>query len=112
MHHGFDNPTEIIGTKGALKINLHPKRDLISVADANGLSNDVMPDFYERYEQAFVIELGVFAEAVLQGKDLPYEIEVAQKGMEIVEALQESLRSGKKIEWDELGNRRDRSSKM
>ena len=104
---GFDNPTEIIGTNGTLKINLHPRRDLIQVADSNGIGNDVMPDFYERYEKAFVTELEVFAECVLEGKELPYELEVAVKGMEIAESLQESLRSGKKIEWDEEGMRKD-----
>ncbi|OJD33156.1 nad-binding rossmann fold oxidoreductase family protein [Diplodia corticola] len=105
MHHGFDNPTEIIGTDGALKINLHPRRDLIVQANSNGIGNDVMPDFYERYEKAFVTELRVYADAVLDGKELPYPLGVAVKGMEIASALQESLRTGKKIEWDEAGNR-------
>ncbi|KAG6366896.1 hypothetical protein INS49_001077 [Diaporthe citri] len=104
MHHGFDNPTEIIGTEGALKVNLHPHRDLITAGDKNGVGNDVMPDFYERYEKAFLTELRVFAEAVLDSKPLPYELDVAVKGMEIASALQQSLRTGKKIEWDENGN--------
>lgn len=104
---GFDNPTEIIGTQGTLKINMHPRRDLIEVADKNGIGNDVMPDFYERYEKAFVTELAVFADAVLDNQPLPFELDVAVKGMEIAEALQESLRSGKKIEWDVNGQRRD-----
>lgn len=104
MHHGFDNPTEIIGTEGVLKVNLHPRRDLITTGNTNGVGNDVMPDFYERYEKAFVTELRVFAEAVLEDKPLPYELDVAVKGMEIASALQQSLRTGKKIEWDEKGN--------
>jgi myo-inositol 2-dehydrogenase/D-chiro-inositol 1-dehydrogenase len=107
MQHGFDNPTEIVGTKGTLKINLNPRRDLITVADESGIGNDVMPDFYERYEQAFVKELSVFADSVLDDRALPYELDVAVRGMELAEALQESLRSGKKIEWDENGRRKD-----
>lgn len=106
MHHGFDNPTEIIGTEATLKVNLNPRRDLVSIADKNGVGNDVPPDFYERYEKAFVTELKVFAECVLEGGGLPYELDVAVKGMEVAEALQESLRSGKRIEWDEQGRRR------
>lgn len=105
MHHGFDNPTEIIGTEGMLKVNLHPRRDLITVGDKNGIGNAVMPDFYERYEKAFVTELHVFADAVLDDQELPYGLDVAIKGMEIAAALQESVRTGKKIEWDEKGNR-------
>lgn len=106
MPFGFDNPTEIIGTKGVIKVNLNPRRDLITMGDEKGLMNDVMPDFYERYEKAFVTELRVFAEAVLDRTELPYPLEVAVKGMDVAAALQESLRTGKKIEWDEQGNRR------
>lgn len=105
MPHGFDNPTEIIGTKGVIKVNLHPRRDLITIGDERGLGNEVMPDFYERYEKAFVTELRTFADVVLDGLELPYPLEVAVKGMEVAAALQESLRTGKRIEWDELGNR-------
>lgn len=102
---GFDNPTEIIGTKGVIKVNLHPRRDLITMGDEQGIGNDVMPDFYERYEKAFVTELRVFADAVLDGTELPYPLDVAVKGMDVAAALQESLRTGTKIEWDEQGNR-------
>lgn len=105
MPHGFDNPTEIIGTEGVLKVNLNPRRDLITIGDSNGLGNDVMPDFYERYEKAFVTEQRIFADAVLDDKELPYQLDTACKGMEIAAALQESLRTGKKIVWDEQGNR-------
>ncbi|KAF2214274.1 hypothetical protein CERZMDRAFT_110629 [Cercospora zeae-maydis SCOH1-5] len=109
---GFDNPTEIIGTEGTLKVNLHPRRDLVEVADKNGIGNEVMPDFYERYEKAFVTELAVFADSVLDARPLPYELNVAVKGMELAEALQESLRTGEKIEWDEHGRRRSQSPNM
>lgn len=105
MRHGFDNPTEIIGTDGVLKVNMHPRRDLIEVADEKGVGNDVMPDFFERYEKCFVTELQVFADCVLDGKELPYELDVAVRGMEVAEALQESLRTGRKIEWDVEGRR-------
>jgi myo-inositol 2-dehydrogenase/D-chiro-inositol 1-dehydrogenase len=97
MQHGFDNPTEIIGTKGVLKINQHPRDNLIDIADENGISNGVMPDYYGRYERAFVTELDTFARCVLDGKTLPYELPGAVKGMEIAQALQKSLVTGQKV---------------
>lgn len=108
--HGFDNPTEITGTKGVLKINLHPRRDLIEFASNNGITNEVGPDFYDRYEAAFITELQTFANAVLNDKKLPYNLETALRGMEIAEALQESLKTGEKATWDEHGRRTDRYS--
>ena len=106
--HGFDNPTEITGTKGILKINLHPHRDLIQFASSDGISNEVGDDFYDRYEHAFVNELETFANAVLLDKALPFDLESSLRGMEIAEALQEALRTGNKIVWDEHGRRKDR----
>jgi myo-inositol 2-dehydrogenase/D-chiro-inositol 1-dehydrogenase len=97
MQHGFDNPTEIIGTKGALKINQHPRNNLIDIADSNGISNSVMPDYYGRYERAFVTELDTFAQCILDSKALPYELSSAVKGMEIAQALQKSLVTGQKV---------------
>lgn len=105
MQHGFDNPTEIIGTKGVLKINLNPRRDLVTVADEKGIGNDVSPDFYERYEHAFVKELSVFADCVLDAKALPYELDVALKGMEIAEALYVHQREeGLSLQADAVAN--------
>ncbi|TLD11742.1 putative oxidoreductase [Venturia nashicola] len=101
MPHGFDNPTEIVGTKGVLKINQHPRSNLIDVADRNGISNTVMPDYYGRYERAFVTQINTFAECVLDSKPLPYGLESAVKGIEITQALQKSLVTGQKIFFDE-----------
>ena len=103
MPHGFDNPTEIVGTTGVMKINQHPRDNLIDIADQNGISNTVMPDYYGRYERAFVTELNTFAECVLDGKALPYELTSAVKGMEIAQALQRSLVSGGKVCFGEQG---------
>jgi len=108
QRHGFDNPTEISGTNGILKINLHPHRDLIQFASSDGISNEVGDDFYDRYEHAFVNELETFANAVLLDKALPFDLESSLRGMEIAEALQEALRTGNKITWDEHGCRKDR----
>lgn len=100
MQHGFDNPTEIVGTEGALKINQHPRSNLIDIADKNGIRNGVPLDYYGRYEHAFVTELNTFAACVLDDKPLPYQLSSAVKGMEIAQALQMSLRTGQKVSLD------------
>jgi myo-inositol 2-dehydrogenase/D-chiro-inositol 1-dehydrogenase len=101
MRHGFDNPTEIIGTKGVLKVNQHPRNNLIDIADQSGISNTVMPDYYGRYERAFVTELDTFAQCVLDDEAIPYELSSAVKGLEIAQALQKSLVTGQKVLLDE-----------
>ena len=55
-------------------------------------------------------ELEYFAECCLSETKLPYWLETAVKGLEIAEALEESLRTGWKIVWDEYGRIDDRWS--
>lgn len=57
-------------------------------------------------------ELATSADAVLDGKASPHELEVAQSGRKIADALQESLETSKKIEGDAGGSRVERRSKL
>jgi predicted dehydrogenase len=92
MQHAFDNPTEIIATKGVLKINQHPRSNLIDIVDEDGIHKDICD--VGRYERAFVNELNSFAASVLDSQPLPCQLSSA---MEIAQALQKSLVTGQKI---------------
>jgi myo-inositol 2-dehydrogenase/D-chiro-inositol 1-dehydrogenase len=59
-----------------------------------------MPDYYGRYERAFVTELDTFAKCVLDDQALPYRLSSAVKGMKIAQALQKSLITGQKVFLD------------
>jgi myo-inositol 2-dehydrogenase/D-chiro-inositol 1-dehydrogenase len=74
MPHGFDNPTEVVGTTGVFNINQHPRSNLIDIADQSGIFNTVMLDYSGRYQRAFVTELNTFAASVFDNKALPYEL--------------------------------------
>jgi myo-inositol 2-dehydrogenase/D-chiro-inositol 1-dehydrogenase len=41
MQHAFDNPTGVVRTKGVLKIDQHPRSNLIDIADKDGIDNDI-----------------------------------------------------------------------
>jgi myo-inositol 2-dehydrogenase/D-chiro-inositol 1-dehydrogenase len=96
--HAFDNPTEIVGMKVVLKINQHPRSNLIDIADKDGVHNDETRDCHRRYERGFVNELG-FAASVLHSQPLPYQLSSAVKGIEIAQALQKSVVTGQKISF-------------
>lgn len=96
--------TKIIGTKGKLAGNSNPMTDLMEAHLPNGVQRSIPQNYYERFEQAFVTEANEFTDAVINNKDVPVDIESSYQAIRIGVALQESLRSQKKIWFDLNGN--------
>lgn len=109
MAAGQHDMTEVIGTKGKLVVNGAPQRNLVEAHEANGVRREIPGDYFGRFHEAFVTESNEFTECCLEDKPLPFKLEGALQAVKIGSALQESLRSGKKIEFDESGFRVDTS---
>ncbi|KAL4958187.1 hypothetical protein BDW69DRAFT_179967 [Aspergillus filifer] len=93
--HGFDNCTEIVGSDGK---------------GMEGIVQEAFPSWIDQYQEAFVTEMNIFTDAILEGKELPMKLEAALTGLKIAGALQESLVFGKKTEFDKNGERTIRSA--
>ena len=107
MAAGQHDMTEIIGTEGKLVVNGTPQTNLVEMHEASGVRREIPPHYYGRFGEAFVTESNEFTECVLEDKKLPFKLTGAVQAVKIGCALQESLRSGKKIEFDEVGSRAD-----
>ncbi|PYH98066.1 NAD-binding Rossmann fold oxidoreductase family protein [Aspergillus ellipticus CBS 707.79] len=105
MAAGQEDTTEIIGTQGKLVVNGQAQRNLVGIFDASGSRRELPAHYYERFGEAFVSEVNEFAEACLDGTDLPMGIQGAVDAVRIAKALQDSLISGKKVRFDEKGER-------
>jgi myo-inositol 2-dehydrogenase / D-chiro-inositol 1-dehydrogenase len=105
MAAGQHDMTEVIGTEGKFVVNGAPQRNLVEVHEATGVRKEIPSDYFGRFHEAFVTEANEFTECCLDDKPLPFELEGAVQAVKIGCALQESLRSGKKIEFDQAGNR-------
>lgn len=110
MAAGQHDMTEIIGTEGKLLVNVNPQTNLLEISDKNGFRREVPGDYYGRFGEAFVTEANEFTAACLDGTPLPFKLEGAVKAVEIGAALQESLRSGKKIYFNEVGHRVEKAA--
>ncbi|WP_158737161.1 Gfo/Idh/MocA family oxidoreductase [Alteribacillus sp. YIM 98480] len=66
--HGYHIETEIIGTKGSIRIGTLPERDQIVLMQENGAVKECYDGFLERFEQAFSSEVEEFAHCILEGK--------------------------------------------
>jgi predicted dehydrogenase len=105
MAHGQEDTTEIIGTEGKLAVNNNPQRNFVNLYHSGGITREVPPNFMGRFGPAFVTEANEFTAACLDDTPLPMKLTNAVKAVEIGAALQEALRSGKQIHFDEIGRR-------
>ncbi|KAF2090417.1 NAD(P)-binding protein [Saccharata proteae CBS 121410] len=111
MAHGHDVATEIVGTKGKLMVNVHPRSNNVMLADERGISNEVQPEYWERFEDAFSTEANEFCESILEDKPVPLPLELGLKSLEIGWALQEALWSGKTVFFNKQGQRIEESER-
>jgi len=105
MAAGQHDMTEVIGTEGKITVNGNPSTNLVEVSEPTGIRREIPGDYYGRFREAFVTEANEFTEACLEDLKLPFKLTGAVQAVKIGAALQESLRSGKKIEFDETGRR-------
>ncbi|KAF2721021.1 NAD(P)-binding protein [Polychaeton citri CBS 116435] len=105
MAAGQHDMTEIIGTEGKLTVNAAPSTNLVEMSEATGIRREIPPDYYGRFHEAFATEANEFTLCCLEDRPLPFKLTGAVQAVKIGCALQESLRSGQKIEFDETGRR-------
>ena len=104
---GQHDMTEIIGTTGKLSVNANPTTGLLESHLPTGIHREIPQNYYERFEGAFVEEARQFTDAVLDDKPVPIDLAGSVEAVRIGVALQDSLRSGRKIIFDRDGKRVD-----
>lgn len=105
MAAGQEDSTEVIGTEGKLTINMQPQTNFVNIYEPSGIRREIPETYYGRFENAFVTEANEFTAACLDNGKLPMKLAGAVQAVKIGCALQESLISGRKIYFDETGNR-------
>ncbi|RQH01553.1 Gfo/Idh/MocA family oxidoreductase [Paraburkholderia dinghuensis] len=104
MAHGNDTSSEVIGTAGALAIGHIPSANRVEIYDAHGVRSECTPTFFDRFEEAFLVEAHAFVAAVRermgegagmggQGATLEDALEATRIG----QALRESMRTGQAV---------------
>jgi myo-inositol 2-dehydrogenase / D-chiro-inositol 1-dehydrogenase len=111
MAAGQEDSTEITGTEGKLAVNTQPMSNLVSIYEPSGIRREIPPHYYGRFREAFITEANEFTACCLDNTEPPFRLEGAVAAVKIGCALQESLITGKKIEFDEIGRRVEDESK-
>lgn len=66
--HGHDTHTEIVGSKGILKVGTTPRKNRVELFDSLGARTDCVRDFYERFEEGFIAEAREFVACIREGR--------------------------------------------
>jgi myo-inositol 2-dehydrogenase/D-chiro-inositol 1-dehydrogenase len=92
--HGHDTHTEIVGSKGILKIGTTPRKNRVEIFDAAGARTDCVRDFYERFEEGFIAEAREFVACIRSGRRPEIMPRDGTAATRIGMAMTESFRKG------------------
>ncbi|ODN76345.1 myo-inositol 2-dehydrogenase [Cryptococcus wingfieldii CBS 7118] len=101
--HGHDCFAEVFGTDGKVIINGNPQLNRVEIRDVHGVRSESTPTYYERFKDAFVLEVNEFTDAVLDNKPLPVNSLDALEAAKIATALTHSFRSGQPVYFSDEG---------
>ncbi|WP_322015852.1 Gfo/Idh/MocA family oxidoreductase [Paraburkholderia sp. J12] len=96
MAHGNDTSSEVIGTAGALAIGHIPRTNRVEIYDAHGVRSECTPTFFDRFEEAFLVEAHAFVSAVRERKEGQGRSAAAAQGATLEDAL-EATRIGQAL---------------
>ncbi|MEG0050879.1 MAG: Gfo/Idh/MocA family oxidoreductase [Terrisporobacter sp.] len=96
--HGYHIETEIIGTKGSLRIGTTPDKNLVTVFDENGVSKECVGGFLERFEEAYLEEVKEFVDCVLTNRKPSLTVEDGVLSTIVGYACKESFESGELVD--------------
>jgi myo-inositol 2-dehydrogenase / D-chiro-inositol 1-dehydrogenase len=95
--HGYHIETEIIGTKGALRIGTVPQKNLVTVFNDEGVVQECTSGFIERFEQAYVAEVQEFVNCILENRKPGVLVKDGVKSTEIAYACKESFENNRLV---------------
>jgi inositol 2-dehydrogenase len=95
--YGYDIRTEILGTKGTLKIGYLRETPLM-ILTKDGVTHDTVPYFMERFGQAYVTQLQDFVDNVRNDKPAPITCDDGIAALRVTLAATRSLKENRPVE--------------
>ncbi|MDR0561644.1 MAG: inositol 2-dehydrogenase [Spirochaetaceae bacterium] len=92
--HGYNIETEIIGTKGTLRIASVPQKNFVEILDAYGVRRECSENFLERFSSAYVNEMQEFVDCIITGRKPAVSVYDGTKVSEIAYACKASFEQG------------------
>jgi myo-inositol 2-dehydrogenase/D-chiro-inositol 1-dehydrogenase len=95
--HGSHVETEIVGTRGALRIAGVPTDSLLEVMSEHGVSRECYQDFITRWHNAYITEMEEFCDCVVTGRAAAPSVKDGIRSTAIAFQCRESFLTGEKL---------------
>lgn len=92
--HGYNVQTEIIGTKGILRIASVSEKNLVEILDGGGVRRECHQHFIERFGASYLAELEEFISCIIEGRKPGVSVQDGTRCTQIAHKCKESLASG------------------
>ncbi|MGY3766664.1 inositol 2-dehydrogenase [Vagococcus vulneris] len=96
--HGYHVETELIGTKGMLRIAQVPEKNLVTVMNNEGVVRPTSRNFPERFSQAFTDEAKAFINAIVTGVQPEIKANDGLQATKIAIACQKSYENNELVD--------------
>jgi myo-inositol 2-dehydrogenase/D-chiro-inositol 1-dehydrogenase len=97
--HGYHAETEIIGSRGALRIGAVPQKDLVQVFGEGGVLQECVAGYRERFASAYLGELQEFVRCIQEGRQPDVRAEDGTLATRIAFAATEAYRERKVVRF-------------
>lgn len=98
--HGYNVETEIIGTKGILRIASVPQKNLVEILDNSGVRKECSQNFLERFETAYLNEVQEFVNCIIEKRKPEVTVYDGLLATKIAYACKKSFEENKIIQID------------
>lgn len=107
--YGYDVRAEVYGTEGSIRIGYDRETPML-LLDQRGASHDYVPFFFERFQNAYRLELEAFVDAVKRDAPPPVGVEDGERALAIAEAALRSLETGLPVDVEGAQPREEEAS--
>jgi myo-inositol 2-dehydrogenase / D-chiro-inositol 1-dehydrogenase len=97
--HGYNVETEIIGTKGILRIASVPQKNHVEILDNYGVRRECSENFLERFEDSYINELQEFVDCIREGRKPEVTAYDGRRVSEIAYKCKESFETGEMLRF-------------
>ncbi|HYP17552.1 MAG TPA: Gfo/Idh/MocA family oxidoreductase, partial [Opitutus sp.] len=95
--YGYGIYTEIVGTEGTIQIG-YDRETPILVMKKDTIEHDTVPGFYERFENAYIVQLQDFVQNLRENRAPPITIDDGIAAQKVALAATKSAQENKVIE--------------
>lgn len=95
--HGHDTYTEVVGTKGTLRIGRPAGINRVEIYDEYGARKECVENFWDRFYEGFLLMTEDFIDCIVSGRPPELQIRDAIEATRTTEAMMQSFREKKVV---------------